>query len=205
MSQATSQTTTIDLLRHGQCQGGEIFRGSTDVALTEHGWQQMENTLASLSGWQQIVSSPLLRCHAFASDLAQKLQLPISHCDALREIHFGDWEGRPHEEIQKNQGELLRKFWHDPLSMTPPNGEHITDFQQRVVGSFEQHLDEHRGKHWLLVAHGAVIRVLMCHLLSMPLSALSSIAIPYAGITRFRIYETEGEKPWVQLCLHRGE
>ena len=29
------QRSRIDLLRHGACEGGEIFRGSTDVALSE--------------------------------------------------------------------------------------------------------------------------------------------------------------------------
>ena len=204
MNTVTETVTTIDLLRHGQCQGGEIFRGSTDVALTDHGWEQMRQSTQELMPWDQVVSSPLLRCRQFAEQLAEQRALPLKTFDAFREIHFGDWEGRPHLEIQKNNGELLKQFWSDPLNCTPPNGEAITDFQVRVMGCFDQLLAQHRGQHWLLVSHGAVMRIVMCSLLNMPLTSISNIAIPYACLTRFCIYETQGEPPWVQLCFHRG-
>ncbi len=56
-------TTTIDLLRHGACEGGEIFRGSSDVALSEQGWQQMRAAIADETApWQAVVSSSLQRC-----------------------------------------------------------------------------------------------------------------------------------------------
>ena len=40
-----SLVTTVDLLRHGESEGGEIFRGSIDVPLTEMGWQQMQSAV----------------------------------------------------------------------------------------------------------------------------------------------------------------
>ena len=202
---APTVTTTIDLLRHGQCEGGEIFRGSTDVALTDQGWMQMREATQALTPWSRLVSSPMLRCRQFSEELSANRSLPMTTFDAFREIHFGDWEGRPQLEIQKNNGELLKQFWNDPLNCTPPNGEAIVDFQSRVMSCFNQQLAEHRGQHWLLVSHGAVMRIIMCSLLKMPLTSISNIAVPYACLTRFRIYETEGEEPWVQLCFHRGE
>ena len=198
-------TTTIDLLRHGQCEGGEIFRGSTDVVLTDNGWGQMRESIQGSIPWQQIVASPLLRCRQFAEQLAEQRALPLTTFDAFREIHFGDWEGRLHSDIQNSNGDLLKQFWNDPLNCTPPNGEPIVDFQTRVMTCFEQLLDQLRGQHWLLVSHGAVMRIIMCSLLKMPLSSISNIAIPYACLSRFRIYETPNEQPWIQLCFHRGE
>ena len=72
--------TLIDILRHGQCQGGEIYRGSTDVSLTDLGWQQMRNAVASHSGWDAVVSSPLTRCKLFAQEHAAENQIPIAYC-----------------------------------------------------------------------------------------------------------------------------
>ena len=66
MSIQTSKVTTVDVLRHGQCQGGQIFRGSTDVLLTDLGWQQMEQALENYQGWEAVVASPLRRCQLFA-------------------------------------------------------------------------------------------------------------------------------------------
>ena len=37
-----SISTVVDLLRHGECEGGAIFRGSLDVALAEHGRARMQ-------------------------------------------------------------------------------------------------------------------------------------------------------------------
>ena len=50
------KTTTIDLLRHGQCEGGEIFRGSTDVALSEAGWQQMRHATQEEDNWDRVIT-----------------------------------------------------------------------------------------------------------------------------------------------------
>jgi alpha-ribazole phosphatase len=198
-------TTTIDLLRHGQCEGGEIFRGSTDVSLTKQGWQQMHQSLAGSESWDRIISSTLTRCSAFSSDLADKESLELSLFDELQEIHFGDWEGQLRETVQREQGELLRAFWNDPVTAAPPNGEPIVAFQLRVTSCLNKLLQQYPGEHMLLVTHGAVIRVVMCELLNMPLTSLASISVPYACLTRFKIYHLKNNKPWVQLCFHRGD
>jgi broad specificity phosphatase PhoE len=197
--------TTIDLLRHGACEGGEIFRGSIDVELTAAGREQMRAALADMEGWQRIVCSSLQRCCRFAAELAGERGLPLQVCPDLREIHFGDWEGRRHSDVMREEGERLAQFWRDPLTVTPPNGESMAQFRERVVAAMHGLLDEHRGRHLLLVTHGAVIRLLLTEWLQMPMTAFSNIAVPYASFTRCRIFEREGSVPWVQLCLHRGD
>ena len=199
------QVTTIDLMRHGACEGGEIFRGSTDVPLTDTGWQQMRDALAIHSGWQRIVCSPLQRCRRFAESLAEREALPLDVYEQLRELHFGDWEGRRIVDVQSEHGASLRSFWSDPTQFTPPNGEPMTQFRERVLQAANEVLQRHRGEHVLLIAHGAVIRQVLCEWLQMPMTAFSSIAVPYAGLSRVRIYYRENAEPWLQLCLHQGE
>lgn len=200
-----SQITTIDLLRHGACEGGEIFRGSTDVVLTDHGWKQMRGALAGEAGWQRVISSPLLRCRLFAEQWSGEHGLPLRICEELREISFGDWEGQPYGLIEREQGELLRAFWDDPLRVTPPNGEPMAAFRERVRAAAAALLEEHAGEHLLLVVHGAVIRLLLCEWLEMSMTAFSNIAVPYGALSRIRIYRREDARPWLQLCFHRGE
>lgn len=201
----TTQTTTIDLLRHGACEGGEIFRGSTDVPLTVQGWEQMRASLSTHSGWDCVVSSNLQRCKNFAAQFAEKNNLPL-HFDArFREIHFGDWEGQKIADVERDHGTSLWKFWNDPECFTPPNGEAMLDFRERVLDAAHAILDEHRGKHILLISHGAVIRTLLCEWLQMPMTAFSKIAVPYAGLSRVRLYRRGEEKPWPQFVFHRGE
>ncbi|MBL4828204.1 MAG: alpha-ribazole phosphatase family protein [Spongiibacteraceae bacterium] len=197
--------TTVDLLRHGQCDGGEIFRGSTDVSLTETGWQQMLVTVNEPLSWDHVFSSSLIRCRAFSEYLSAQRSTPLAVFDELQEIHFGDWEGVEFALIQQKHQMSLQAFWADPLNNTPPNAESIVDFRNRVLGCFEKIIEGYKGKHLLFVTHGAVVRVLMCELLNMPLSSMSKLSVPYACLTRFKLFSASGKDPWIQLCFHRGE
>ena len=88
-----SQTVTIDLLRHGQTERDNIFRGSTDDPLHELGWSQMQ-TACGDDRWHRIVSSPLSRCRHFAEALAIQHGSEFDVDDRLSEYHFGDWDGK---------------------------------------------------------------------------------------------------------------
>jgi alpha-ribazole phosphatase len=197
--------TTIDLLRHGACEGGEIFRGSTDVPLTEAGWQQMHAALVGQGGWQQVFSSSLQRCRKFAEQIAATQALPLQVLDDLQELHFGDWEGCRLIDIEREEGATLQSFWRDPTLVTPPNGEPMSAFRERVLRGVEAIVRAHAGQHVLIVTHGAVIRLLLCEWLQMRMTAFSNIAVPYAAFSRVRIFYRDGFEPWVQLCLHKGE
>ena len=71
--------TVIDLLRHGEPEGGRMYRGGgTDHALSEAGWEQMHACIEKRiekneADWQAIISSPMLRCKEFSGHLADEL------------------------------------------------------------------------------------------------------------------------------------
>lgn len=192
--------TTIDLLRHGQTEGGEIFRGSTDLPLTDEGWQQMQRALQGQADWQCIISSPLSRCADFARWLAAHQGIPHDSQPGLQEICFGDWEGRPFAEIQTQYGEQLKQFWRDPVRHTPPNAEPMTAFCQRVKTCLWQRVAEHRSEHLLLVTHGGVIRAILADILGSDISSLMRYDVPYASLSRIRIYHDDGSD-WPQLVF----
>jgi alpha-ribazole phosphatase len=204
MSKRT-ESTTIDLLRHGACEGGEIFRGSTNVMLTENGWRQMQTALAEHSGWDCVVSSSLQRCADFAEQFAQHRSLPMRVENDFREFSFGDWEGRRIADIESEYGDQLRNFWNDPLRFSPPNAEPLTDFRLRVMKAADKILREHRGQHVLIISHGAVIRMMLCEWLQMSMNAFSTFSVPYASLSRIRIYHADNQPDWLQLMFHRGE
>lgn len=199
-----TQCTTVDLIRHGHCQGGEIFRGSTDVELSDVGWQQMTAQLADEGGWNHVFSSPLKRCRLFSENFSEQKKLPLTVIDGLQEIYFGDWEGRPQEEIINKYAEQLNSYWMNPMSYTPPNGETMEAFKLRVEAAIDQVLNAQKGQHNLVVAHGAVIRVVFRYLLNMPFSSFSLIEVPYAAMSRFKIYHQADSDDWMQLIMHRG-
>ncbi|MEH6358083.1 MAG: histidine phosphatase family protein [Pseudomonadales bacterium] len=201
----SSAITTIDLLRHGECQGGEIYRGSTDVPLTDNGWQQMESSLHidvahAERPWDRIVSSPLQRCRLFAEAKAQELGIPLHSHDGFREMDFGDWEGRSIEEVHRDDAEAVTNFYKDPATVAPPNGESMQMVQGRLLSAWQQVLDEHSGEHLLLIQHGGTIRILLAELLQMPLASVTRLEIHYASLSRIQVYETETE-PFPKLVF----
>ena len=198
--------TTIDLLRHGECVGGDIFRGKTDKHLSVKGRQQMDAVAQAAeteAGWQRIISSPLVRCSRFAASLSQRLGLPVHTEAGFSEISFGDWEGRAVKEVWKNDAKNVARFFLKPSRYPPPNGETIAAFEQRLMLAWEAILSRHAGENLLLVTHGGVIRVLLCSILQMPLDGILRIEVPFASLSRIRVYH-EGDILRPMMVFHNA-
>ena len=179
--------TRIDLLRHGECQGGEIFRGSTDVELTPRGWEQMHNALAAYSGWEHVISSPLTRCRLFAQQHAENQQIGHSIETDIRELDFGDWEGRLVNEVWQEEPALLDAFVRDPAGFKPPNGESVNDAFARASAAWDRIRTNYAGQHILIVAHGGTIRLLLSAMLGLPLDNMNVWHVPYACLSRLEV------------------
>lgn len=184
--------TIVDLLRHGEPQGGAKFRGSLDDPLSELGWQQMRKAIQHDDQWDVILSSPLQRCRAFADAIAAERRLPLSVEDGMREVGFGEWEGKTSAEVADSYGDHLKRFWSDPLANTPPGGEALGILHERVTACWNNLLQEHQGKKVLLVCHGGIIRVLLAEVLGIPLErSFSGFAVPFACRSRIRVDRSE--------------
>lgn len=197
----TALVTTIDLIRHGEPVGGARFRGHTDDPLSEMGWAQMRAAVQGENPWQVVVSSPLLRCAEFAAELAASADVPLETEAGFREIGFGEWEGRTSEELMQSAPDRLDLFWRDPAHHTPPGGEALEAFAARVTASWIDTLARHAGKKILLVAHGGVNRVILCHVLKIPLQNMFRLQVPFAGMSRVRILGS-GSEALPQLVFH---
>jgi alpha-ribazole phosphatase len=193
--------TTVDLLRHGEPQGGNRYRGSRDDPLSERGWAQLRAVVGEHRPWDVIVSSPLRRCAEFARELAGKLQLTLEIEPELREITFGEWEGLTVTEIQRSSPEALERFWHDPVNNPSPGGEPLPDCAVRVTTAWQTVLARHTGRHVLIVGHGGTIRLVLRQVLDMPLEHIWRLEVPYASCSRVRVYG-RGEAASPLLVFH---
>lgn len=180
--------TSVDVLRHGACLGGEIFRGSTDVELSEQGWAQMHEAVRDMN-WDQIISSPLKRCRLFAEALAEQSSTPITVDERWREFNFGVWEGQLREKVWAESGDDVVQFFSDPASFTPKNGDSYQAVCERVNLAWEQIIQDHKNKRILLVIHGGIFRTLHAQLKSLPSHAFNSIEVPYACLSRWKQHQ----------------
>lgn len=193
--------TRIDLLRHGEVEGGGCYRGITDDALTDNGWQQMRNAVAQRDDWQVVISSPLCRCLDFAKEITRQTQRPLLVETGFQELDFGAWEGKTAAQIEETQPEALRLFYQDPLSYPPPQGENLRFFQQRIETAWQQLLKNQQGKSVLVVTHAGVIRALLSLVLKMPLVQTFAIAVNHAGFSRFSCFHSDSGD-FIQLDFH---
>lgn len=182
-----SEYTLVDLLRHGEPQGGKRYRGQIDDPLSDAGWAQMWAAVGDAAPWQQIRTSPLARCQAFAAALAERHQLPLSVDARLMEIGFGAWEGQTAEQLRARDPDQLRRFYHDPVTQRPPGAEPLAAFQARVIEGFQQLAADFAGQRILVVCHAGVIRALLAHILDAPAAAIYRIDVGYAAMTQIRL------------------
>jgi alpha-ribazole phosphatase/probable phosphoglycerate mutase len=181
----------IDLIRHGEPEGGRRYRGATDDPLTAAGWRQMEAAVAARSPWQRIYTSPLRRCRAFAEALGERHTIPVTEDARLQELGYGVWEGLTPEELRRQDPEQLTRFFNDPLAHQPAGAEPLVDFQRRVLAAWTDILQSH-DEHVLLVAHAGTLRAILGQVLGMPLQNMFRINIGYAALIRIR---REGTRP----------
>jgi len=186
----------LTILRHGQVQGGAIFRGLQDDPLTEIGWQQMQESLSN-NNYDLVISSPLIRCARFARQYAHLNNLKLVEISDFKEIYFGDWEGKSYNQINQESPLLLERFYQDTQNHPPPNGETLIDFQKRVISGLLSVIETYQGKNIVLICHGGVQKMIIAHALKMPLSALHNIDTPYACLTRMSIFHDQEQISWV--------
>ncbi len=195
--------TTLDLMRHGEPVGGRKYRGQLDDPLSEKGWAQMRRAVGEHCPWQAIVSSPLLRCAEFARELAERRKLPLAMDARLVELGFGAWEGRTADELTAEDPEALVRFRRDPVAHAPPGAEPLASFRGRILEAWNTLREQHHGKHVLVIAHAGVIRMMMAHVLDIPLQHIFRLQVPSAGITRLS-FESNGDDLFPQLLFHAG-
>jgi alpha-ribazole phosphatase/probable phosphoglycerate mutase len=172
----------VDLLRHGEPQGGRLYRGNQDDALTDKGWQQMLDSTQNKT-WDLIATSPLIRCQAFAKHLSTQQQSQLEIINQFEELGFGDWQGLSATDIGQD---LVDSFKKDPINNQPPNAENLYEFQQRVLNAFNA-ITSRDIDSLLIVAHAGVIRVIKSHLLNLPIEKMFTIEVMSASCENFEI------------------
>ena len=180
-------SVTLDLLRHGETELGGGLRGSLDDALTPLGWEQMRAAVQGQGPWDRIVSSPLQRCALFAQELAGQLALPVTFDKDLQELHFGEWEGQSAAALMQTDEQALGLFWADPYRFTPPQGEPVLEFSQRVLAAVTRLQQAYAGERVLVVCHGGVMKLLLAQARGLPREQLLNIQVVNGALFELRV------------------
>ncbi|TAL26337.1 MAG: alpha-ribazole phosphatase [Nitrospirae bacterium] len=192
--------TTLFLIRHGETEGAEIkrYKGSIDVPLSEKGQKQMEQVAEFLNrsyksyetySLNAVYCSPLSRALKSAEIIAAPYGLkPIAMKD-LRERSFGIWEGMSFTEIKEQYPEEFNLWASNPLKFSPVDGESTIELRGRVIDTFEKIIDAHNDEDIAIVAHGGVNRVILCHIMGIPLENIFRIEQDFAAVNIIEFHE----------------
>ncbi|SFK41499.1 alpha-ribazole phosphatase [Proteiniphilum acetatigenes] len=154
-----------------------ICYGQTDVPLAASFETESESVRSRLSKIQfdAVFCSPLSRCIKLGSFLAYQFQLD----DRLKELNFGEWEGRTWDTIFES--ETGQKWFGDYLNEACPNGESYQQMLYRVE-NFIADLPETDG-NILVITHAGVIRAFRVLLKNWPVKKAFDKPVAYGQIT----------------------
>jgi probable phosphoglycerate mutase len=118
---------------------------------------------------QAIYTSPLERAVETAEKIAIAHRLQPIQCEALGEMKFGEWEGKPFSELVR-----------------PPNGELMIEVQARMVEAVEGIWQEHQDAVIVIVSHADPLRSLIAHLTGVALDHFQRIRLDPGSVSIVR-------------------
>jgi probable phosphoglycerate mutase len=140
--------------------------------------------------WTGIYSSPLKRTMATATPLSELLGIPIHKREGLKEIAYGQWEGKTAAEVNREFHDDYVRWLADPGWNSPTGGEKGIDIARRSSEVLEEIDHNHDDGHILIVSHKATIRIMLCSLLGIDIGRYRDrIAMPVASVTIVELAE----------------
>ncbi|MBD0395261.1 MAG: histidine phosphatase family protein [Microcoleus sp. C1-bin4] len=164
----------IYFVRHGETTYSQTgsFCGAIDPELTPAGYQMAEQFAATYAKlpWNAVYVSPMKRTIATAKPLCDAVGIEMQLHDGLREIKYGDWEGKTVEEVKKDYEEDYINWLTEPAWNAPTNGgETSVEIASRSSLVIAEIQEKYKSGNVLVVSHKATIRIILCSLLGIDL------------------------------------
>jgi broad specificity phosphatase PhoE len=158
--------TRVLLLRHAESGDPSVFHGAeSDIGLSEWGRQQAHIAARAVVAYHPdgIVSSAMRRAIDTAVPIAAACGLELEIEPELHERRVGALAGIPTgSPVWK---ETLRRWMGGETHFAPPDAESFDAIRDRVLPIWQRLTERFAEKTLLIVAHGAVCKVLLLSLL----------------------------------------
>lgn len=201
--------TVLYLVRHGESTWNNTgrYQGRIDTELSALGQQQAQALAEGLRDvpFDALYSSPLRRALVTALYIAAERGQDVLLEPGLVEIDHGQWNGLLREEVEKRFGPLLQLWQTQPAQAQMPGGENLEQVRERVVAALSRMVEVYPQGTIFVCTHDAVLRVILCWALDLPLDQIWSVNTENASISIIEV--TDGEPRLVCLndTCHLGE
>ena len=200
MTDSQPTETELWLLRHPKpdVSARGLCYGALDVALSPDGIRRAHAVAGALAqeSFAAIYTSPRRRCSQAAEILAAGRTCPLGTVSALRELDFGELEGRSYDEIAAVYPDVYQQWMDHPTKTQFPGGENVHDMYTRVIAAMRELRRRHAGQSIAIMTHGGVIRMILAGALGMELANIFRIGQRYGAINVIRYFD---EAPIVEL------
>jgi len=204
----------IYFLRHGETTASRTggYCGTLDPDLTSAGYQMAEDFAGVYKSlpWAAVFSSPMRRAVATAAPLCKATGIGMQLKEGLREIAYGQWEGKMPEEVDREFHDDYVRWLADPGWNAPTGGEKGIDVARRSSRALAEIEKTCTTGNVLVVSHKATIRIMLCSLLGidvgrfrdrigMPVAAVSIVEVGRHGPLLLRM----GDRSYLRDSLRR--
>jgi broad specificity phosphatase PhoE len=197
--------TKIFLVRHGEVAGNRgdapVFVGWSDLPLNARGEQQALQVGAFLENEKisGVYASDLQRAKNTAARIAEKHGLEVETSVALREVHYGDWEGLSEADLQREYSRQWPARQNDPWNVAAVGGENYAQMWARFFPLWKELRKKHSGENFVIVAHNGLLRMLLCYLSGAPFENFKRFHVANGGVTRVEIKRDAAGKERIVL------
>jgi len=176
--------------------------GKLDIGLSREGERQAAEIVHSLVDEHvaAVLSSPARRAVDTARPLAEAFGVDVEIRDDLRELDFGELEGRTYDEIAVSDPELYARWMSEPTSVRFPGGESYDDLRLRVESAVDALGEMFPAETVAVVTHGGVVRAVVAAILDVPPARIFRLGVDPASVTVVEWIEGE---PVVQALNSR--
>ena len=152
----------LHLIRHGRPLHSGMCYGQTDVPCEP----PPDRLVWEGTRPRCVVASDLGRCRELAARIAAACACPLEIDPNLREMNFGEWEGRSWDSLARDDGPRFERWMADYLVVAPPGGESYGALAERVGHALAA--AQAAGEEVVCVTHAGPIRVALACLLGLP-------------------------------------
>ena len=197
---------TIYFLRHGQTEysRNNAFCGSIDSELTPEGLEMAKAFADAYSSipWTAIFCSPMRRTVLTAKPLSASVGIEPQLRDGLKEINYGEWEGKSPEVISREYHDDYIRWSADPAWNAPSGGEMAVRIASRALQVIEEIKQNYTSGNVLVVSHKATIRIILSSLLGIDVGRFRfRLGCPVASVS---IVEFTSHGPLLKVLAERS-
>ncbi len=181
---------TVYIVRHGLTSWNEAGRivGHEDLNLTDRGREQARGVARLLAPCRLdlALASPLRRTRETAGVALGERECQLTVEPRLIELALKGWEGLSRAELRDDPS--WKTWLTEPHTIATPEGERLEDVRARATAALTDGLERTPpGGGLVIFTHGGVARVLILHILGMPLSGYQKLRCDCGSVSAIEV------------------